>query len=89
MPDDTATNQSKERTHYVPACWCPPASTFGAYLWGILLILGGSVWLLNNLEVLPPAFVEAFWPLVLVGVGLAYLARAAAGRLARFDIRGG
>ena len=58
---------------YVPVCCCWPTNTFGGYLWGSLLVLLGSVWLLNNLNLLPQPLFEVFWPLGLIGVGLAYV----------------
>lgn len=54
---------------YVPVCCCWPANTFGGYLWGSLLVLLGSVWLLSNLNLLPQPLLEVLWPLVLSGSG--------------------
>lgn len=89
MLEDKAIAQTGPRTQYVPTCPCLPASASGVYLWGILLMVGGSVWLLNNFNLLPQAFVEAFWPLVLVGLGIIYLTQAAAGKVKRPVNHGG
>jgi hypothetical protein len=55
--------------------------------WGILLILAGTVFLLNNLNVIP-GDVLAWWPLPVLGAGLWLLGQAIA-RRGREGIVGG
>ncbi len=66
------TKMRVERDYY-PLCWCGPVSTFGAILFGTILLLVGGVLLLNNLNLVPGILVDNLWPLVLIGIGAAYL----------------
>ena len=63
----------KERVYYSVCC---PAGLFGAYLWGTVLVLAGGFWLLRGLKLIPLAWGEIFWPLLLIGFGLACLINA-------------
>ncbi len=66
------TKMRMEREYY-PVCWCGPVSTFGAILFGAILLLVGGVLLLDNLFLIPGILVDNLWPLVLIGIGAAYL----------------
>lgn len=77
MTDEFEYNQPQVERGYYPICACGPVSTFGTYLWGGLLVLFGGVWLFDNLNLLPAILLDVFWPLVLIGIGLLYLGRAA------------
>ncbi len=79
MRGDSELNDLGPRTRNICTCWCLPSTSYGSYLWGIVLVVGGDVWLLNNLDLLSQRFLDAFWPLLLVGVGAAFLVRAISG----------
>ena len=60
-----------ERIYIARSCW--PLTRVGAYLCGSVWVLAGSVFLLNNLGLLPTGWADLFWPLLVIGIGLAYL----------------
>jgi hypothetical protein len=51
----------------------------GALLWGVLLVLLGLVFLLNNFHLVPVGLWQ-WWPLPVLGAGLLLLGRGAARR---------
>jgi hypothetical protein len=51
----------------------------GALLWGVLLVLLGLVFLLNNFHLVPQSLWQ-WWPLPVVGAGLLLVGRGAARR---------
>lgn len=57
---------------YYPAC-CWGLSAFGVYLWGTVLVLGGGLWLLHNLSLIPAGWSGLIGPPLLIVVGLACL----------------
>ena len=65
---------------YQSTCWCWPNTRFGSYFWGVLLLLGGAIWLLHNVGLIPLSALETFWPLALIGLGAAYLLRPTDGQ---------
>ena len=73
--EDTAQidSQPERRYYYVGGC-CWPTGYFGTALWGGIIILLGSAWLLTNLDLIPASFDDIFWPLILIVIGLAFLA---------------
>jgi hypothetical protein len=56
-----------------------PASNRSSFLWGILLILAGLVFLLVNFDAIPSQVLD-WWPLLVIGAGVWLLARALARR---------
>lgn len=76
MSGDPKAQRPDVKREYVRVCWCSPGSVFDAYLWGTLLILLGGAWLLDSLNVVSENFLDLFWPLVVIGLGSAYLGRA-------------
>jgi hypothetical protein len=50
-----------------------------ALLWGVVLVLVGLAFLLNNFHVVPASLWQ-WWPLPVLGAGLVILGRAAAAR---------
>lgn len=77
MTTDLDRRDPSVRREYVSLFCCTPSTVFGGYLWGGLLVLIGGAWLLDTLELVPEALLELFWPLVVIGIGLASLGSAA------------
>ncbi len=56
-----------------------PRANRGALLWGVVLVLLGLVFLLNNFHLVPLGLWQ-WWPLPVLGAGLLLLGRAVAER---------
>ncbi len=68
--------------------WCcisEPANRFGNYLWGALLIIGGGIWLLQNIGLLSGTLLDVLWPLLLAGAGVSIVGWALYGRSQEID----
>jgi len=66
-------NQKRTEKEKVVYFACCPTGSFGAYFWGIVLVLIGGLWLLGNLNIIPAGWGSAIWPFVLIGLGLTCL----------------
>jgi hypothetical protein len=56
-----------------------PANNRGGLFWAILLIVLGTVFLLNNFNLVPGAVID-WWPVLVIGAGLWLLGQAATRR---------
>ncbi len=73
MNTERENTEMRVQREYYPVCWCGPVSNFGAILFGTILLLVGGVLLLDNLFLIPGILADNIWPLVLIGIGAAYL----------------
>lgn len=75
METNDTNRWGREERYYYPVCGCWPGgdSRFGVSLLGGILVLAGGVWMLYNLNLISDLFLDVFWPLVMIGIGLSYL----------------
>ncbi|KAA3644025.1 MAG: hypothetical protein DWQ07_18085 [Chloroflexi bacterium] len=67
--------QETQRRQLQPVyfCSCEPTSPYWAVVWGSIIILAGIGWLFFNFNLISLQTLELLWPLLLIGVGAAYL----------------
>jgi apolipoprotein N-acyltransferase len=54
-------------------CCCGPIGRLGAFFWGAALMVIGFVWLLSNYGLIFGDWWRVLFPLLLIGLGFAYL----------------
>ena len=71
--DTQLQNEERQLERVYRASCCGLQSRFGAFVWGSAWVLIGSVFLLSNMGLLPYGWSGIFWPLLIIGIGLAHL----------------
>jgi phage shock protein PspC (stress-responsive transcriptional regulator) len=56
-----------------PFAMPPKKSSFGAMMVGIVMVIFGTFFLLDEFDVIPDWDIERLWPIILVGIGIIFI----------------